>query len=251
LTSTKTGLGAARRILAAAVERHARTGFPLSACLELAASALKAELGVSTRTFAKSASHARALAAYGRVGSRTVAELAAALDPQADDFNVHVASLVEQLDLDLALYRRREGRARTPESRLELSTAVEAMSIPVYMVDPDGVVTYFNPACVAFAGRRPRVGVDRWHVAWRLYTPQGDHVPHDHCCTAQALRERRAFHWEALAERPDGSRVRFAAAPTPLFGQRGELLGAVNVIIELETILAGARRTSEGCAPAT
>jgi PAS domain-containing protein len=250
LTSTKTGLGAARRILAAAVDRHVRTGFPLSACVELAASALKAELGVSARTFAKSASHARALAAYGQVGSRTVAELAVALDPHSDEFGVQVASLVEQLDLDLALYRRREGRARAPEPRLEISTAIEAMRMPVYMVDPEGELTYFNPACITFAGRRPRVGTDRWHVAWRLYTAGGDHIPLDRCCTAQALRERRAFHWEAVAERPDGSRVRFAAAPTPLFGGRGELLGAVNVLFELETILATARRSPEGCSAA-
>jgi CBS domain-containing protein len=37
----------------------------------------------------------------------------------------------------------------------------------------------------------------------------------------------------------------------PVVGPRGELLGAVNVIIELETILAGARRMSEGCGAAT
>jgi PAS domain S-box-containing protein len=38
---------------------------------------------------------------------------------------------------------------------------------------------------------------------------------------------------EAIAERPDGSRVRFAPYPTPLFDRDGRLRGAVNMLLDI------------------
>ena len=51
---------------------------------------------------------------------------------------------------------------------------------------------------------------------------------------AMALREQREIRWEqAVAERPDGSRVPFLAFPTPLRDQSGVMIGAVNTLIDL------------------
>jgi two-component sensor histidine kinase len=46
--------------------------------------------------------------------------------------------------------------------------------------------------------------------------------------TEQALTQR-----EAVAERPDGTRVPFLAHPTPLRGPDGQLNGAVNVLVDI------------------
>jgi len=38
---------------------------------------------------------------------------------------------------------------------------------------------------------------------------------------------------QAIAERPDGSRVRFAPYPTPLRDASGAVVGAVNLLLDL------------------
>jgi two-component sensor histidine kinase len=51
---------------------------------------------------------------------------------------------------------------------------------------------------------------------------------------AIALKEKRALIGpEAVAERPDGTRVPFLPHPTPIFDSKGEMIGAVNMLIEL------------------
>src|SRR6185437_17034588 len=47
-------------------------------------------------------------------------------------------------------------------------------------------------------------------------------------------KEKRAIRgMNAVAERPDGSRVPFMPYPTPLFDANGELVGAVNMLFDL------------------
>ena len=51
---------------------------------------------------------------------------------------------------------------------------------------------------------------------------------------AMALREKRPIRgMEAVAERPDGSRVPFTPYPTPIFDADGRLVGAVNMLVDL------------------
>lgn len=38
---------------------------------------------------------------------------------------------------------------------------------------------------------------------------------------------------QAVAERPDGTRVHFLPFPTPMFDRSGEFIGAVNVLVDL------------------
>src|SRR5688572_6198616 len=69
--------------------------------------------------------------------------------------------------------------------------AFDTLDSPIYATDRDGWVTYFNPACISFAGRTPIKGEDRWCVTWKLYDLEGHFLPHDQCPMAVALRERR------------------------------------------------------------
>jgi PAS domain S-box-containing protein len=112
--------------------------------------------------------------------------------------------------------------------------ALDHLPVPVYTTDADGTVTYWNRACADFAGREPQLGRDRWCVTWRIYTTTGEHVPHDQCPMAEAIRKRRPVRdVVAIAERPDGSRAAFRPYPTPLFDAEGELTGAVNILIDV------------------
>jgi len=105
----------------------------------------------------------------------------------------------------------------------------------IYVADHDGTITYFNKACVDLAGRTPEIGVDKWCVTWKIFTPEGEYLPHDRCPMAIAIREKRPIRdVEAIAERPDGTRVRFIPHPTPLFDGDGNLSGAVNLLLEVD-----------------
>ena len=68
------------------------------------------------------------------------------------------------------------------------------------------LITYWNQACVSFAGREPQLGQDRWCVTWRLFTIDGDPLPHEECPMAIAIREKKSIRTEiAIAMRPDGT----------------------------------------------
>lgn len=119
-------------------------------------------------------------------------------------------------------------------SRADWSRVLDALEAPIYVTDATGAVTYWNSACVDFAGRQPQLGKDRWCVTWRLYTTTGESLPHDRCPMAQAIHERRIIRDSiAIAERPDGTRRAFKPYPTPLFNDDGSLRGAVNMLIDV------------------
>jgi len=111
---------------------------------------------------------------------------------------------------------------------------LDRLPAPIYVTDGDGTITYFNDACVELAGRTPECGRDKWCVTWKLYTTEGQFLPHDQCPMAVAIREQRAVrHVEAIAERPDGTTVNFVPFPTPWFDADGNMGGAVNLLLDI------------------
>ena len=129
----------------------------------------------------------------------------------------------EYLDTAIAALRGDGGRA-----------ALDDLPVPVYTTDAQGGVTYWNKACVDFAGREPQLGEDRWCVTWRIFTTDGEPLPHDQCPMATAIKSRTASRGAvAIAMRPDGSRRAFTPYPTPLFDAAGEMTGAVNMLIDV------------------
>jgi PAS domain S-box-containing protein len=122
---------------------------------------------------------------------------------------------------------------------------LNALPAAVYTTDADGRITFFNEAAVTFAGRRPVIGEDLWCVTWRLYWPDGTALPHDQCPMAIALKEGRPLRGvEAVAERPDGTRVTFIPYPTPLRNDAGEIVGAVNMLVDISDRKAAEERQS-------
>ena len=71
------------------------------------------------------------------------------------------------------------------------NAALNALPVPIYTTDAEGRITFWNRACVEFAGREPRLGKDKWCVTWRIHTTADDHLPHDKCPMAVAVKERR------------------------------------------------------------
>jgi PAS domain S-box-containing protein len=105
--------------------------------------------------------------------------------------------------------------------------------VAVYTTDADGRITFFNVAAAEFWGRQPALG-ELWCGSLRLLWPDESPMRHDECPMAITLHEARPVRGgQAIAVRPDGSQVAFAAYPTPLFADDGELIGAVNVLVDV------------------
>jgi PAS domain S-box-containing protein len=111
---------------------------------------------------------------------------------------------------------------------------IEALPAAIYTTDATGRITFFNEAAAAMWGRRPTLGEEQWCGSWKLYWADGTPLAHDECPMAVALKTGRPVrNVEAVAERPDGTRVPFAPYPTPLFDSSGDLVGAVNMLVDL------------------
>ena len=143
-----------------------------------------------------------------------------------DPLAVAAAELGEHL-LPFVAADAEQGRARAGRRFLD------ALGVALYTTDGAGRITFFNDAAATFWGRRPQLG-EEWCGSLRLYWPDGAPMAHDACPMAVAIKEGRPMHGrEAVAERPDGSRVAFLAFPTPFFDAGGEVVGAVNVLVDV------------------
>ncbi|MFY9837949.1 MAG: PAS domain S-box protein [Xanthobacteraceae bacterium] len=111
---------------------------------------------------------------------------------------------------------------------------LDELPAAIYVTDALGRITYFNEAAAKLWGHRPTVGTSEWCGSWKLFWPDGRALPHGECPMAIAIKEKRTVRgMEAIAERPDGSRVPFEPYPTPLFDDSGVLIGAVNMLIDI------------------
>jgi PAS domain S-box-containing protein len=128
---------------------------------------------------------------------------------------------------------KQEDRA-TREREKHIRDLLDALPAAIYTTDAQGRITYYNEAAVELSGRRPTLGRDEWCVTWKLFWPDGTPLPHDQCPMAIALKEDRPVRGaEAVAERPDGSRVPFVPYPTPIHDSAGRLVGAVNMLVDI------------------
>ena len=75
---------------------------------------------------------------------------------------------------------------------------------------------------------------DRFCGSFRLYAPDGSPIAHNRCWMALALETDRGYNErEIVVERPDGRRRTVLAHANPLHDDSGELLGAVNVLVDI------------------
>ncbi|TMB80517.1 MAG: PAS domain S-box protein [Chloroflexi bacterium] len=129
----------------------------------------------------------------------------------------------------IAIQQHTGWRAAERDSRQML----EALDVAVYTTDREGRLTFFNDAAALFWGRKPELG-ELWCGSYKLFHPDGSPMAHDECPMAVALREGRELRGvEAIAERPDGSRVAFTPYPTVLRDPDGTVIGAVNILVDI------------------
>jgi PAS domain S-box-containing protein len=111
---------------------------------------------------------------------------------------------------------------------------VDALPAAIYTTDGEGHITYYNEAAAQLWGHRPDLGRSEWCGSWKLFWPDGTAMLHSECPMAIAVKERRAVRGvEAIAERPDGTRIPFIPFPTPIYNSQGQFIGAVNLLVDI------------------
>jgi PAS domain S-box-containing protein len=134
--------------------------------------------------------------------------------------------------VDIDAQRRSLEELRISEERFR--NLVMALPVAVYTTDQTGLITLFNKHAVELWGRRPEIGKDYWCGSWKLLRLDGSVLPLDQCPMAVALRDGVGIQsQELILERPDGSRAYVLKHPEPLRGAGGEIIGAVNMVIDL------------------
>jgi PAS domain S-box-containing protein len=67
-----------------------------------------------------------------------------------------------------------------------------------------------------------------------MFRSDGTPLPHEQCPMAIALKEGRTMDGiEAIAERPDGTRVWFTPYPRPLHDADGKITGGINMLVDI------------------
>jgi PAS domain S-box-containing protein len=176
----------------------------------------------------------------GELDSYSIRKRVARPDGTRVDLDVHSSSVRDEQGCfsygvrvvqDVTEAKRMDDRLR--ESERQLRDLLEALPAAVYTTDASGRITFYNKAAVEMAGRTPQLG-DEWCVTWRLFNLDGTPLAHDQCPMAVALKEDRVVRGvEAIAERPDGTRVPFIPFPTPLHDSDGKLVGAINMLVDI------------------
>lgn len=162
-----------------------------------------------------------------RDGSLRYVEITSSVQFDGDKF---VNTRCFTVDVSDAMQARAEVRQKDDHLRQVL----EALPAAIYTTDAKGKITYYNKAAAELAGREPVIGRDEWCVTFRLFTSDGKLLPHDKCPMAVTLKENRPVRGvEAMAQRPDGTLFPFLPFPTPLRGENGELVGAVNMLVDI------------------
>ncbi len=110
---------------------------------------------------------------------------------------------------------------------------MNGLPVAVYTTDIDGRIILYNHAAVEMWGRRPEAG-DHWCGSFKLYRLDNHLLPHDACPIALAIKENRSINGiEAIVERKDGSRINILAYATPFRDKSGEVIGAMNAMVEI------------------
>jgi PAS domain S-box-containing protein len=152
------------------------------------------------------------------------------LDPLFDEDG----ALVGGVNCFQDITARRDAEARLEQREQWYRELLEALPAAIYTTDAAGRITFFNQAASALAGRLPVLGDESWCVTWKLYAPDGSPLAHEDCPMATALKTGKPVRGtEKVALRPDGTRVPILPYPTPLHDAAGEMIGAVNMLVDI------------------
>lgn len=111
------------------------------------------------------------------------------------------------------------------------------LALPIFIVDPDGTLVFYNEPAEAILGRRfAETGEMRVREWATLFTPtdaSGAMLPPDALPLVIALNERHPAHADFWISGLDGARRHIEVTAFPLIGRHSRFLGAIALFWEL------------------
>ena len=113
----------------------------------------------------------------------------------------------------------------------------ESLSVPLFLVDPEGTLLFYNEPAEAILGRRfdetGAMSADQWALA---FTPRDDHgkpIPAEELPLMIALTKQRPAYGQLHIKGLDGIDRHIEAAAIPITGLQGDFLGAAALFWEI------------------
>jgi PAS domain S-box-containing protein len=125
-------------------------------------------------------------------------------------------------------------RKKLEDSQKLYVDLIQNLPVAVYTVNRQGELLLYNKAAINLWGREPVIHEDKWCGSWKIYSLEGELVPHSRCPMAVAIRERRPVKSEIIViKRPDGTIKYVLPFPSPIFDSNGEMTGGINVLVDI------------------
>jgi PAS domain S-box-containing protein len=122
------------------------------------------------------------------------------------------------------------------KSELQFRQLLEKLPAGAYTCDAAGLITFYNQWAVELWGRAPKLydPADRYCGSFKLFLPDGTPITHDKCWMALAIINNQAYNGEEIVvEHPDGRFLTMLAHANPIHDDNGNLIGAVNVLVDI------------------
>jgi PAS domain-containing protein len=112
------------------------------------------------------------------------------------------------------------------------------LAMPIFVVDPDGNLIYFNEPAEKLLGRRydetGEMTADEWSRVFLPTDPEGKELPPERLPLMVALTQQRPDHSRFSIQGLDGVAHDLSVTALPLIGQQERLIGAVAIFWEEE-----------------
>jgi len=123
-----------------------------------------------------------------------------------------------------------------PIEILLLKQVAGYLAMPLFLVDEDGTLEYYNEPAEVLLGQRyeetGQIPLETWGKLWSPTGPGGRELSPDELPLAVAVQERRPVQGEVSILRPDGSERQLTITCLPLEGADGSHLGAFAIFWE-------------------
>jgi len=133
------------------------------------------------------------------------------------------------------------GATREPPAQKEVEVILTRhlasyLAMPVFVVDPQGNLLYYNEPAEALLGHRYQesgeLTAEEWSTIWEARTAEGQPLPPEELPLMVALNKRQPSHRHMRITGLDGAVRNIEVTAFPLEGQGGRHLGAVAVFWE-------------------
>jgi len=119
------------------------------------------------------------------------------------------------------------------QSEIRYRHLIHSLPVAFYTCDTEGRIGIYNEAALELWGRSPADN-DRWCGSFKIFQPDGSPLPLNECPMAMTLKTGKVVRGvEIIIERPDGKRVNVLPHPQPVFDEKGDIVGGINMLVDI------------------